>query len=130
MPRTFACSMRRNVLRKIDGIWYHFILAEIPRGRYAYSKPEGRELFQRPGAKRKKTWGQLCPWEQRELGVAHFEGESAVDAYTGKRVYLDEKTPGQSSINADCLSAALHHKYHRTKKTAAHRELKRAGLAT
>ena len=114
----------KNILHQIDGVWYHYTLEPVPEGRTIYVKPAFKDVFKdRRG--RDVTWDELQGWQKISQGQAKFDGQSAVDLYTGQSVYMDQgivRTLARDNVSFN------HKFYHATKKTASHKTLKQAGL--
>lgn len=115
-----------NVLRKIDGIWYHFTLKDVPRGRYVYEKPYGQDEFK--DGNRVVSWDRLQSYQKERYGIRRFEGESAFDIFTGDHIFFDGKRVRIMSHGSSSFRNSLDGRYHATKKTASHKVLKKAGL--
>lgn len=115
-----------NVLRFIDGVWFHFELKKVPKGRYVYEKPLDKEIF-KTHMGRMRYWDQLTDFDKEKYGVKRFEGESAVDVYTNERVYSTgrRRLRAWSENNEVNIPSDM---YHATKRTASHKMLKQAGV--
>ncbi len=115
-----------NVLRFIDGIWFHFELKKIPKGKDVYTKPLDKEIF-KTSMGRMRYWDQLNEFDKEKYGFKRFEGESAVDVYTHERVYTGgkKKLRGWGPSEEVSIPSGM---YHATKKTASHKMLKKAGV--
>jgi hypothetical protein len=129
-----------NVLRFIDGVWYHFELKPIPKAQIIYVKPEGVDVFKTgyqflgtPNSRREKTWDELNESERQRHGKAKVVGETARDLFTNEVVYCDQKGTvhlGKNWIHNRLRQGFLPQKlYHATKATASHKQLKQVGLA-
>jgi len=121
-----------NVLHNIDGVWFHFTLADVPEGKYIYERPAGATLFnvKSYGTPVMKTWDQLDDYRRSRYGTKRFVGGTAVDLFTGNRVYRDNKGVHIHSYGpkAKDLIRNPPPRYHATKKTASHKILKQAGI--
>ena len=115
-----------NVLHFIDGVWYHFTMANVPESTVTYIKPLGVEEF-KPNThlKRAKSWEELSDFEKARFGVPHVHGD-VLDVFTNQRVVKTLKNSLRGHRGA--FSVAQADRYHATKKTASHAILKKAGL--
>lgn len=129
-----------NVLRLVDGVWYHFELRPIPKVRIEYVKPAGVDIFKTgyqylgtANSRREKTWDELNETERKRHGVATVIGQKGRDLFTGHLVYEDQH--GNRFVGQQWMSSrqvkhgAAANTYHATKKSANRKQLKQAGLA-
>jgi hypothetical protein len=123
-----------HVLRKIDDTWFFYELKDIPEGRVTYSKPLNQDLFKIYSYEKEgRPWDKLREYEKEKVGVPHFTGDSAFDVFYGERVYrMGRNTRAFSNLGSrfprnELMNAT---KYHASKKTASHKELKLAGIIT
>jgi hypothetical protein len=123
-----------NVLRFIDGVWYHFTLKPIPKVTIDYIKPLGVETFKVGYPPKEKTWDHLNPHEKARLGRTQVIGETARDLFTNEAVYIDQKgylhqtTRAISPRSGNGWVKTRPTFYHATKATASHKQLKQAGI--
>ena len=121
-----------NVLRLIDGVWYHFEVRDVPEVTVTYHKPLGKTTFECGswGKKVAKRWEDLNEHERREHGVKQVEGQ-AHDLFTDELLGRYEETARYASRSHSAPPVVKHGKtrYHATKRTASHKQLKEAGLA-
>lgn len=119
-----------NVLRFIDGVWYHFEMKDIPEAKIVYTKPLGTDEFNvTPSWSNKqkvvKTWDELNQDERERLGQRKITG-TVKDLFLNRVVYrYKNRVHAYMSIGE---LPALKNKYHATKQTASHKLLKKAGL--
>lgn len=80
---TFRELDKHNVLRLIDGVWYHFELKQIPKVRIEYVKPQSTDIFKigyhystSPDRRREKTWDELNQSERQHFGKAVVIGDT------------------------------------------------------
>lgn len=128
----------RNVLRFIDGVWYHFELKEIPTVEFVWSKPLGASTFECGSYNKRmqKTWEELNQSERERYGQRHFGAGIVRDLFTNQTVYRDQHGKVNTSLRSQhqhfYLDAAAGFPtpglYHATKQTASHKQLKQAGL--
>lgn len=121
----------KNVLRKINDVWFHFELRPLPKGKVVYRKPDNQEFFQNSWSKKMLTWDKLQDHEKRRWGIRSFEGSSAHDEFTGANVYFDTvlKRPMYRSYDLKMNSyEKAPDYYHAAKKTASRKLLKKAGI--
>src|SRR5271167_774084 len=120
-----------NVLRNIEGIWFHFTLADVPAGHYEYVKPANKEEFNIKswGIPVFKSWEQLDQHQRERFGEKRFVGGYVTDLFTGNTVYRDK---GMTQIyrygRRSTKEIRPIQRYHATKKTASHKVLKQAGI--
>lgn len=123
-----------NVLRLIDGTWYHFEMRDSPLLTFTYVKPAHATSFVCGswGKKVTKTWGQMNQNERKEHGQRQLNGRPAIDVLTGAKVYRYEETATFGGRMGGQPRVLMHGeaRYHATKKTANHRQLVAAGLTT
>jgi len=117
-----------NVLRKIGDVWFHFTLEDVPQGEVIYTKPDCKELFdtgfgQRPNQMR--PWDMLTDYQQRRHGVRSFKGQTVVDVFSGHSLMFDRRTNRVVSSRDNWHNPK---RYHATKRTASHKQLKQAGV--
>ena len=124
-----------NVLRKINDTWFHFELKDIPKGTVTYSKPEGKELFKIHSYDGEgRPWEKLRDYEKEKVGVPHFSGGSAFDVFYQERVYIDSKKGTTMALHRSFDSSWPQQqmlrakRYHASKKSASHKQLKQAGI--
>lgn len=108
-PVQFVEIDKDNVLRLIDGTWFHFVMKDCAQITITYEKPDGVELFKSGwNANRMVAWDRLRDFEKRQLGVVRYSAQRPIDLFTGKFV---EKG-----------------RYHTEKRTACKKMLRDAGL--
>jgi len=118
-----------NVLRKVGDVWFHFTLKDIPKGEVVFVKPEGKDLFDTGYGRRPhqmRSWDQLTDYEQRRHGVRTFKGQSVTDVFTGESLMFDRRM-GRVYTSAQNQWYSGKKRYHATKRTASHKQLKQAG---
>ncbi len=134
--KVFRKLDERNVLRFIDGVWFHFTLEEVPEGKIVYDKPPFKNEFNRNSAWSRDEpvmvqWHELDQKGKERYGVPRAVGNTVRDLFTnqtlirtkqGVRVLL-----GDTSI-ARWGNHKMNNLYHATKKTASHKLLKKAGI--
>ena len=115
-----------NVLHFIDGVWYHYTLADVPESTVTYTKPFGVEEF-KPNSyeKRALCWEELSDFEKARFGTPVFHGD-VLDVFTNQRVVKMLKNSPRGHRGAYSVGQAS--RYHASKKTASHATLKKAGL--
>jgi hypothetical protein len=142
---TFRQLDEHNVLRLIDGIWYHFELKPIPKVSIVYHQPfahKGDHLYQigyqflgQQTTRNQKIWNELNEFERKQHGTARVEGTTGRDLFTNDVVYIDQKnvlhqtTRAISPRSGNGWTKTRPGFYHATKATASHKQLKQAGLA-
>lgn len=108
-PAEFVEIDKDNVLRLIDGTWFHFVMKDCAQIRITYEKPDGVELFKSGwNAKHLVAWDRLRDFEKQLLGITKYSAPRPLDLFTGKLV---EKG-----------------RYHAEKRTASKKMLRDAGL--
>ncbi len=120
-----------TVLRNIEGVWFHFTLADVPAGHYEYEKPLDKDEFSIGyGTKRTKTWDQLDKYQRERFGQKRFVGGYVTDLFTGNTVYRDKGVTQIYRYGRKAKKEELRpiQRYHATKKTASHKVLKQAGI--
>lgn len=123
-----------NVLHKIDGVWYHFELKEIPEGKIVYEKPYGfTQANVNPSWMKSqppifKTWEEMNESERQRFGSPKLVGASAFDLFNSQTVVRTKHGLRSGSGGYIKPSDYMHNKYHATKKTASHKLLKQAGI--
>ena len=109
------------VLRKIDGLWYEFVVAPLPEGRIDIQSPYPNfpdHLFHT--TRGLKVWAELTEKERKKHGAHVRVGDMVLDVftyeqksrYTPSKYYLEKKTDY----------------YHVSKKSASHKMMKKAGI--
>lgn len=129
-----------EVLRFIDGVWYHFELKPVPNAKIVYVKPTGTDIFQTgylhlgtTNPRRQKTWDELNEMERKRHGSPRIVGQTARDLFTNEVVYRDQNNVihlGHRGVMHPTTAAKLSNGglYHASKKTASHKQLKAAGI--
>jgi hypothetical protein len=108
-PVQFVEIDKDNVLRLIDGTWFHFVLKGCAEIRITCEKPVGIELFKSHwNANRIVAWDRLPDFEKQRLGVTKYSAHRPRDVFSGEWV-----TKGR---------------YHAEKHTASKKMLRDAGL--
>lgn len=118
-----------NVLRKVDDVWFHFTLKDIPKGEVVYEKPNSKDLFDTGYGNRPhqmKPWESLSDHHKQRHGRQVFKGQSVVDVFTGESLLFDRRSGRVMTSKNNWYSGKK--RYHATKRTASHKQLKRAGL--
>jgi len=114
-----------NLLRKIDGVWYHFTMKDVPEVTVTYRKPPNRDTFVfyvgQWGGQYQRTADQLTHKEFEQLGLVTVTG-AAFDMFDKKLVYRPINEPRSGAYDGPS-------RYHATKQTASHKLLKKFGLA-
>lgn len=127
------CLDKDNVLKLIDGVWYHFELRDSPLLSFTYVKPFGKDVFSCGswGKKVDKRWQDMNQVERKEHGQRQLDGVPATDVITGKKCYRYEEASSFGGRLGGQPRVLVHGeaRYHATKRTASHRQLKEAGLA-
>lgn len=120
-----------NVLKLIDGVWYHLEVRDSPLLSYAYVRPLGRTQFECGswGKKVVKRWEDLNQVERQEHGQRQLDGVPAVDVLTGKKCYRYEEARAVGRRSKPIVQVHGEPRYHASKRQASHRQLKEAGLA-
>lgn len=121
-----------NVLRFIDGAWYHFEVRNVPEVKVSYVKPWNKDNFECGswGKKVVKRWEEMNEHERRDHGTKQFDGQVR-DVFTNELMGRYQETARYGS-RVSATPNIVHHgklRYHATKKTASHKQLKEAGLA-
>lgn len=126
----------RNVLRLIDGVWYHFTLEEVPEGKIIYEKPAFKNEFNRnPAWSRDEPvmvqWHELDQKSKERHGTPRAVGNTVRDLFTNQTLIRTKQ--GVKVLFGDSSAARwsnhkMNHLYHATKKTASHKQLKKAGI--
>jgi len=121
---------KNNVLHKINDVWFHFTLEDVPEGHYVLEKPESPEKFEVGYGTRKKlvSWDKLAPHEKTRLGHRRFVGETVRDVFTGETLYREGRHVRIMSYGTYDRYGSVSPRYHATKKTASHKVLKQAGV--
>lgn len=121
-----------NVLRFIDGVWFHFEMKDIPEGKMVYEKPLGVHEFRLGYAALgrgliTKTWEEMNQQERQRYGKGRMVGQTVHDVFLGKTV---TKTAGGQIIGVweNIRGNFPGGKYHAVKHTASHKMLKKAGI--
>ena len=126
-----------NVLRFIDGVWYHFEMKDIPLGSMTYVAPLHTKVFQTGYAALgrgiiEKTWDELNSDERARFGRMKLVGKIVMDAFTREAITWDgKKTHGHSWATGSLAGATKYFnigRYHATKQTASRKLLKKAGI--
>ena len=137
---TFRKLNDQEVLRLIDGVWYHFDLLPIPSARVVYVKPPLRDVFYVSyrsimwhddtlgGTPR--SWDELSECQRERVGTLTVIGETAKDEFTGQMVFCDQHgvirgVSHQNTITRNGDGACL---YHANRRTASKKQLKLAGI--
>lgn len=130
-------------LHLIDGVWYAFTLADLPEVEHRYEKPLGKDEFQPHYSGKTRTWDELNPSEKARFGVLKIIRGSVLDVLRNERVWRQLPYPGArpwGSKSAAASRAKTHYhyghglsrapfgRYHASKATASHKQLKQAGL--
>lgn len=119
-----------NVLRLIDGIWYHLEVRDSPLLSFTYVRPLGKTSFECGswGKKVAKRWEDLNQAERKEHGQRALDGEPAVDVLTGRKCYRYEEARGIGARHRPIVQAHGEARYHATKKQASTKQLRQAGI--
>ena len=133
--KVFRQIDKENVLRFVDGVWYHFTMKPVPVGRLVFVKPYGVDSFKpcswRPNLV--KTWDELTPTEKEKYGQKRIEG-GVKDVFTGNTVVFTgtvTRVASEPFRKANSTATKVwngQQYYHAEKKTASHKILKKAGL--
>lgn len=128
----------REVLHKIDGIWYHFDLKPIPKVEMIYVKPHDKNEFKLGYALLgkgliTKTWDELNGAEREKFGIRRVGAGVARDELTDESVYTTETKGTFRDGKPAYYKIADIQKYpgglyHANKKTASKKLLRAAGL--
>lgn len=126
-----------NVLRFIDGVWYHFEMKAIPKGEFEIQKPYGfteanvNPAWMKNSEPVMKTWEEMNATEKNRFGGKRLVGKAVHDVFTGRDV-IDTGGAIKSASGADLpfndRVMYRNRKYHATKQTASHKMLKAAGI--
>ena len=114
-----------NVLHLINGIWFHFQLADLPVARTEVVPPPGMLLTHPPGHVSDpfapKAWSELLEHEREKIGVKKIVYPKVYDLFLD--MYVDRGPHPWTG-----RKPTPNNKYHATKATASHKMLKQAGL--
>lgn len=98
-----------NLLRKIDGVWYHFTMKDVPAVTVTYREPPNRDSFVFTG-----WWGgqyhraadKLTHDEFEQLGLVAVTG-AAFDMFDKKLVYRPINAPRSGAYDGPSRSPSL-----------------------
>ncbi len=128
-PETVIWMNKDNVLRLLDGIWYHFTVKDIPISEAPYyEEPPENNLY--PNRLYLNRFGKLSLWdklndnEKAKYGVCRQNHIIVYDVFEHKNVYRDEIPKPRGFFERDVT------RYHATKKTASKKQLRDAGITS
>jgi hypothetical protein len=125
-----------NVLRLVDGVWYHFEVKDVPIATITFIRPGHHgtlpqtffvgwsKLLGQQTGRLTKTWEELNQSERERFGTRKIQG-IVLDIFTNERVYCPEGLTKNGNVR--WMGQAT--RYHATKQSASHKQLKQAGLA-
>lgn len=120
-----------NVLRLVDGVWFHFTLKELPEGKIVYTRPScfpADHPFQIGySSGRTKVWEQLTEYERQRYGAKNFVGENAYDIFEEKTLYR-HGSQVHTAFGGYVNRRGMGIMYHVSKQSASHKMLKDAGI--
>lgn len=121
-----------NILRLIEGVWYHFEMKQIPQVESTIVNPNHDTYEYNVGygsLKQMKTWDLLNERQRERFGRVVIKGDSVYDTFHQENISRDQKGHVRSyGWLGDSRGKYPNGMYHATKNTANKKQLRDAGL--
>jgi hypothetical protein len=120
-----------NVLRFIDGVWYHFEVRDVPQVTVTYEKPFNKDTFLCGSWNKKveKRWEEMNAYERKDHGTKRVVGQVR-DVFTNELMGRHQEVARYGRRGVSYIVQHGKARYHATKKTASHKALKQVGVAS